>query len=94
MTVHVDRSLVSFAEARKLLPRSRDKPIHLTTLHRWRTRGVAGIRLWAVKVGARWYTSEDAIRTFIERLSSLRALPPKKSETALKADLVLKSLGF
>ncbi|MEQ8211044.1 MAG: DUF1580 domain-containing protein [Lacipirellulaceae bacterium] len=42
-----------------------DRP-HPSTLHRWRLRGVSGVKLPTVKVGGRRKTSIEAVRRFIE----------------------------
>ena len=39
--------------------------VHVSTLHRYRLRGVGGVRLEAVKLGGRWYTSLEAIDRFV-----------------------------
>jgi hypothetical protein len=40
------------------LPRKRrDRPVHASTVHRWRHPGVNGVRLEAVRIGGSWCTS-------------------------------------
>jgi hypothetical protein len=53
----------------KYLRRS-GRPPHLATLYRWADRGVLGIRLETLKIGAARCTTEQAIIRFIERLST------------------------
>jgi hypothetical protein len=63
---------ISLADARALpwLPkRRRGMTYHLSTLHRWAASGVRGQRLEIVRIGGTAYTSEAALRRFIERLS-------------------------
>ena len=63
----------------KLLSRaSADVPgnPHCSTLIRWALRGVKGIKLETVVVGGRRFTSVEAIRRFIERLSVARGASP------------------
>lgn len=38
---------------------------HVATLHRWRLRGVNGVRLETLKVGGRRVTSLEALQRFI-----------------------------
>lgn len=57
----LDEELLTLTEAAKTLP---DRP-HCSTLLRWRTSGVNGVRLEAVKVGGRWFTSRQALRRFV-----------------------------
>ena len=52
--------LLSFPQAADSLP---DRP-HLSTLHRWRMRGVRGVRLETVLVGGKRYTSTEALSRF------------------------------
>jgi hypothetical protein len=54
--------IVAFRKAAVFVP---SRP-HVSTLHRWRQRGIRGVRLDAVLVGGVWYTSREAIRRFIE----------------------------
>lgn len=42
---------------------------HLSTLHRWRLRGVRGIRLETCLIGGRRFTTEQWLRDFIEATS-------------------------
>lgn len=41
---------------------------HPTTIYRWATRGVSGVRLESLRVGGRFYTSSEAIDRFLGRL--------------------------
>jgi hypothetical protein len=54
--------LYSLAAAAKLLP---GEP-HLATLHRWRSRGVKGVKLETLVIGGRRFTSLEALGRFIE----------------------------
>ena len=53
--------LLSLADACKEIP---GRP-HISTLHRWRLRGVRGHRLETVLIGGRRFTSAEAIQEFI-----------------------------
>lgn len=52
--------LLTFAEAAKALPH----PVHISCLHRWRQRGVRGVRLETCMIGGRRYTSREALERF------------------------------
>ncbi|QDV74290.1 DUF1580 domain-containing protein [Botrimarina mediterranea] len=56
-----DDEHLSLAEAAKTLP---GRP-HLSTLHRWRLRGIRGVRLKTCLVGGRRYTTPRWLREFI-----------------------------
>ena len=53
-------TLLTFGEASHHLP---NRP-HISTLHRWRLRGVHGVKLETVMVGGRRYTSKQALERF------------------------------
>ena len=77
-TVHnslLDEPLLVFSEiARKLGP-SNGRPLHVSTLNRWRDAGIAGIKLEAIRLGGRWATSLEAVDRFIIGVSAARAQP-------------------
>ncbi len=59
--IDMDReTLMPLSAAARRLP---SRP-HVSTMHRWRVRGVRGVRLEAVSVGAQWYTSWEACQRF------------------------------
>ncbi|MCE9519667.1 MAG: DUF1580 domain-containing protein [Verrucomicrobia bacterium] len=49
------------------------KPLHLSTIHRWATRGVKGIRLETVIYPAGMQTSAQAVLRFIGALNGCSA---------------------
>lgn len=61
-SVFASEEKIPFAEAARSKQFAK-RPV-LSTLHRWRSPGVRGIRLEAVRMGSRWYTSEGAISRF------------------------------
>lgn len=62
---------VTLAEAARVLPRLRGrKRVHVSTLYRWISRGVRGVRLEAVHVGGTLVTSREALQRFADRLTS------------------------
>jgi hypothetical protein len=65
--------LLSFPEACEKIP---GRP-HLATLHRWRLRGVRGVKLESCLVGGRRYTSVQAIERFCAQLNG----NPQRKET-------------
>ncbi len=100
MTIDViEENLISFRELAASLPSRREnRPIHISTLHRWRSRGVRGIKLEATRVGGAWCTSWEAFRRFCDRLTAIESQPEvavtkpgnrsshKAAEKALDAD--------
>jgi hypothetical protein len=53
-------SLIMLAQASREIP---GRP-HLTTLHRWRLAGIAGVKLETLKIGGRRFTSREALSRF------------------------------
>lgn len=56
------RELFSLAQAAKLLP---GRP-HISTLHRWRLKGVKGVKLDTVVVGGRRFVTREALERFVQ----------------------------
>lgn len=65
-----EEDLVTLRQAAKLVPSNHGKSIHISTIHRWISRGVGGVRLESVAIGGRRYTSINAVERFIKRLST------------------------
>lgn len=64
MSINIDlERLLALSDARTAFPG--DKRLSLATLHRWRIKGVRGVRLETVLVGGLRYTSQEAITRFI-----------------------------
>lgn len=92
------------------LPMVRRVPrLHPSTIQRWIHRGVLGpagsrVKLEALRLGGRWYTSVEALQRFSSQLSSQSNLggnneanPANKSEPAnkaLTANAALDRLGY
>src|SRR4051812_28978954 len=83
---------LSLAEAARLIPPTRlDRPVAVSTLIRWVTQGVQGVRLEAFRLGWRWVTTEEAIDRFMETLTAQRlgenavADPAGKSHATTRA---------
>jgi hypothetical protein len=49
---------------------------HLSTVMRWKDRGVRGVRLEAIRWGYRWVTSLEALARFLVNVSLGSAAPP------------------
>lgn len=91
--------LITFKELAESLPRRRgDRPIHLSTIHRWRSRGLKGIRLEAIRIGGSWCTSREAFGRFASRLTAKEAskdltIPTVVSETGRSKDVANEQLN-
>lgn len=56
--------LVLLSEASAFLPKRNQKLVHASTLHRWRSHGINGVKLHCFRIGAIWYTTQTAIEQF------------------------------
>ena len=66
--------ILTFPELAGHMPRRRrGRPVHVSTIHRWRGTGVRGIRLDAVRIGGAWHTSWEAFARFCEALTALES---------------------
>src|SRR5687767_7252563 len=85
-------------EAAALLP---GRP-HISTLHRWRTRGVRGIKLRTVLIGGHRHVSIAELHRFIEATTSSDVhrqdnfVPAEQRPEVLEADAILdrEGVGF
>ena len=69
--------------------------VHLATCHRWRQRGVKGVRLACVRVGGRWFATEDAAAAFLAALNGGADVAPAGGDDGREAafEAVLTSRG-
>lgn len=65
----LSENLITLTEAASTLPRRRaGKPTHPSTLFRWASEGLRGVKLEIVQVGGTRCTSREALGRFFERL--------------------------
>ena len=68
--------LLTLKAVAKMLPSGRaGKRVHFSTVFRWATNGVRGVKLETVKVGHTRYTTREALNAFVEHLSCADATP-------------------
>lgn len=60
---------------------------HISTIHRWRLRGVRGHRLETVKIGGHNYSSDEAVKRFLRNINSSTA--PSGRQISLPASAAL-----
>jgi hypothetical protein len=77
MSINIlSENLVSFHDlVSRVLPASGGKRVHIATPHRWRSHGLRGVRLEAIRVGGRWHTSLQSVQRFFDALSRVDGLP-------------------
>lgn len=74
------------AKASHLLP---GRP-HISTLHRWRLRGVRGVRLQTCLVGGRRYTTSEWLAEFI-KASSLAVAPEMPTQITSRREAAIRA---
>ena len=72
-----NEQLLSLREAAASLP---TRP-HLCTIHRWRLRGIGGVKLGTVKIGGRRYTSAEELDRFIAATTAAADGSPPPTRT-------------
>jgi hypothetical protein len=77
--------LIPFQSASTHIP---NRP-HISTLHRWRLKGVRGVRLESILCGNNRFTSTEAIQRFIARLNEAEFSAPEITESQRLRDSVV-----
>ena len=73
MSITIDETIISLADAAKELPqRRRGRKTHVSCLYRWSTLGCRGVVLETLQCGGTRCTSREALQRFFERLSEPR----------------------
>ena len=78
MAIDIQREqLVGLGEVPQVLAAlRRGRKIHLSTAHRWASKGLRGVRLETLRMGGSRVTSIEALQRFFERVSHAhRELP-------------------
>lgn len=90
-----EEDLLPLAKAVELLPDKNGKRIHPSTLHRWRRKGVRGVKLQCRRVGNEWFTSQRYLDDFCDGLNRFEPLPPgfrKKNRDRIEEELKRRNL--
>jgi hypothetical protein len=79
--------LITLCQAAHLIPSSRNgKKTAISTLFRWASKGVKGIRLETLQVGGAQRTSKQALTRFYQALSAKAGLFAEGAEQTLVVD--------
>jgi len=74
--------LLTFSQACSYLPRRRrGRKAATSTIWRWATRGLRGVKLEVIRLGGQSYTSREALQRFADRLSGGE---PEREEKSLQ----------
>ena len=91
--------LISFRELAAQIPPARNgRPVHVSTLHRWRVHGLKKVRLDAIRIGGAWYTSSAAFQRFCDGVTANRSNVTTghvlTKDAATSVDAALELLGY
>jgi hypothetical protein len=101
-----EKTMSLSAAARMLPPGRGGRPVSLSCVLRWVLNGVRAksgevVRLEAVRLGARWVTSVEALERFTERLTPDLGAEPTRRTTAAqrtraseRAEKALEEIGL
>src|SRR5216683_2618673 len=84
---------IPFAEAARRLPLLRaDRPVHPSTLWRWASHGLRGVRLETLRIGGTTCTSLEALQRFFEQIgpgvdNAVLTPQPRRSAGAVEKHL-------
>jgi hypothetical protein len=92
--------LIAFSRVPGLLPRSTrsGRPMHFSAVYRWSLKGIAGVRLRFLKIGATSYTTVEWLRTFFEDVTAAQSQGCVKQERSnrnhAQAERLLDAAGI
>jgi len=79
-----NEDLVGLAEAAAILPKTSGKKVSTSSLWRWITEGREGVRLEALRIGGRYYTSRESLHRFGAALTA-KAVEAVSNRPAISA---------
>lgn len=85
----LDEDLIRFSDAAKEFP---GRP-SLATLHRWRLRGVRGIKLETLLIGGKRFTSFAALDRFARKLTAATASHSTSPRTTKRRQREIRRAG-
>lgn len=68
--------ILSFGEAARTLPKFSGRTVATSTIWRWATKGIGGVRLETRRIGRRYITSHEALDRFTLALAERPERPP------------------
>lgn len=73
--------------------------VHVATLYRWRSKGIAGVRLETIDIGGSPFTSKEALSRFFQQSTAAKQNRKLRAKDAVsvheaRLDAVAKDLGI
>lgn len=85
--------LVPFNKLVRMIPKRNNNSVHVSTVHRWRSIGIKGIKLEAKKIGGIYYTTESALNDFLNNINKKQiSLVVRDHDKSIELELI--KLGF
>jgi len=75
--------LMSLPDVAAMLPGRRRRKLALSTVWRWIKRGRKGVRLESIVIGARRYTSREAVLRWLAQLNEVESSPQRSTSRML-----------
>lgn len=91
-----DNELFDLGTARRReIPRRGDKPVSSSTVVRWYTKGINGVKLEVVYIGSKPYTDRQRLKRFFDEVTARRlARDQEKTPAVITAsDAELQAAG-
>lgn len=73
--------LLKLSELARLIPPGRNgRPVSPSTIFRWRSPGLRGVKLDAIRIGGAWLTSLEKYQAFCEELTRAELSTPAATD--------------
>jgi hypothetical protein len=86
-----EERLLTLAEAARSLPGG---PVHVSTIHRWRLRGVRGVKLEVLLRGGIRYTSSEALGRFYSAVTAAADAAATPNSAQYREKTILAAANF
>lgn len=73
-----DEALIGLEELRREFAPG-GTPIDRASIYRWITRGYRGVRLPALRVGRRWFSTVEALEWFVDATTTMNDVPSSRA---------------
>ncbi len=89
-----DEEPISFTQLAERIPgRSKNRRIHASSIHRYRSPGIRGVKLYAFRIGGRWFTTMDAFKKFCSAVTATTGDGTSGQLPSCTSDVVKTSLN-